>query len=43
MRMQAAGGVGEEQRAPAEPLEGLDGDEHRARVAALVVMAAPLE
>ena len=41
--MQAAGGVGEEQRAPAEPLERLDRDRHRARVAALVIVAAPLE
>ena len=41
--LQAAGGVGEKQRLAAEPLEGLDGDRHRARVAAFVIMAAALK
>ena len=41
--VEAAGGVGEEQRLAAEPLERLDRDAHRVGVAALVIMAAALE
>ena len=43
VRVEAAGGVGEDQRLAAEPVEGFDSDPHRADVAALVIMAAALE
>ena len=42
-RVEAAGGVGEEQRFAAELAEGVDRQPHRAGVPALVVMAAALE
>ena len=41
--VEAARGVGEDQRLAAERAEGLDRDCHRARIAALVIMAAALE
>ena len=41
--VEAARGVGEEQRFAAERAEGLDRDRHGARIAALVIMAAALE
>ncbi len=41
--VEAAGGVGEQERLAAEPLERVDRNPHRIGVAALVIMAAALE
>ena len=40
---EAAGGVGEQQRLAAQRAERVDRDPHRARIAPLVIVAAPLK
>ena len=42
-RLEPAGGVGEQQRLAAKAMKRVDRDPHRARIAALIIMAAALK